>query len=186
MNPAIPPRKEATLKKRQTAWWIAVATAAALAIGGCGYRFQAEAKLPGGAQTVFVSMFENRTNEPALETTVTNAVVFEFTKRSRTALVGSESQADLVMRGVIRSVELRTVASRNRDGAGERSVTLTLDVRLVEPGGKEVWSATGLSDSQAFVVGDDKILTEQRQRATLGVVATRIAERIYNRFTDNF
>jgi hypothetical protein len=56
----------------------------------------------------------------------------------------------------------------------------------VQPGGKEVWSAIGLSDSEAYVVGNDKILTDQRQRATLGIVATRIAERIYNRFTDNF
>ena len=94
MNPAIRPRKDVTLKKRQAAWWIAVATAAALAISGCGYRFQGEAKLPAGAQTVFVSMFENRTNEPALETIVTNAVVFEFIKRSRTAVVGDASEAD--------------------------------------------------------------------------------------------
>lgn len=176
---------KASLKGLHAALWVACVAAALIAVA-CGYRFQGEAKLPGGAQTVFVHMFENRTSEPALETTVTNAVVFEFTKRSRTAIVGDEAQADLIMRGVIRSVELRTVATRNKDGAGERSVKLTLDVRLVQPGGKEVWSAIGLSDSEAYVVGNDKILTDQRQRATLGIVATRIAERIYNRFTDNF
>jgi len=186
MKPAVRPPKGAAFKKVKAAWGVAVAAAVLLAAAGCGYRFQGEAKLPGGAQTVFVNMFENRTNEPALGTTVTNAVIFEFTKRSRTAIVGDAAQADLVMRGVIRSVELRSVATRNRDNAGERSVTLTLDVQLVEPAGKVVWSATGLSDSEAYVVGTDKILTEQRQRATLGLVATRIAERIYNRFTDNF
>lgn len=185
MTPLIRRQENARLKGLHAALRIACVAAALLAVA-CGYRFQGEAKLPGGAQTVFVNMFENRTNEPALETTVTNAVVFEFTKRSRTAIVGDEAQADLAMRGVIRSVELRTVASRNREGAGERSVTLTLDVRLVDPGGKEVWSAIGLSDSEAFVVGNDKILTDERQRATLGIVATRIAEKIYNRFTDNF
>jgi outer membrane lipopolysaccharide assembly protein LptE/RlpB len=170
---------------RRTALWIACA-AAALVAAACGYRFQGEAKLPGGAQTVFVDMFENRTNDPNLETVVTNAVVFEFTKRSRTAIVGDASQADLLMKGIIRSVESRTVASRNKDAAGERNVTLTLDVRLLDPGGKVVWSAVGLSDGDAYVVTNDKILNDEKQQATLAIVATRIAEKIYNRFTDNF
>lgn len=185
MTPLIRRQGNAPLKGLHAALWIACAAAALLA-GACGYRFQGEAKLPRGAQTVFVDMFENRTNVPNLETVVTNAVTFEFTKRSRTAIVSDASQADLVMRGVIRSVELQTVTSRNRDAGGERNVKLTLDVRLVDPGGKVAWSASGLSDGDAYVVTNDKMLNDEKQQATLGLVATRIAEKIYNRFTDNF
>jgi outer membrane lipopolysaccharide assembly protein LptE/RlpB len=185
MTPLIRRQGKAASHGRRAAPWIVCAAAALLAVA-CGYRFQGEAKLPAGAQTLFVDMFENRTNQANLETVVTNAVVFEFIKRSRTAVVGDASEADLVMRGVIRSVELKSVSSRNKDAAGERNVKLTLDVKLVQPGGRVVWSANGLSDGDAYVVSNDAILNSEKQQATLGIVATRIAEKIYNRFTDDF
>jgi outer membrane lipopolysaccharide assembly protein LptE/RlpB len=159
---------------------------AVLASTACGYRFQQQARLPGGAQRLYVDIFENRTNQAGLETTVTNAVVFEFIKRGETDIVKEPSQAELVMKGIIRSVETRTVATRNKDAAGERQVTLTLDVRLVRPDGQTAWSANGLTDGEAYVVTSDKFLNDDKQRATLALAATRIAERIYNRFTDDF
>lgn len=153
---------------------------------GCGYRFQGKAQLPGGAQTLFVDIFENRTNQLGLETTVTNAVVYEFIKRGKQSMVSDREAADLVMKGVIRSVELSTAVARYRDQGGARTVSLTLDVQLVAPDGKVAWSAVGLTDSDTYVVSEDKFLSQDKQRATLAIVATRIAERIYNRFTDNF
>lgn len=159
---------------------------AAITSVACGYHFQQAARLPGGAQRLYVDIFENRTNQAGLETTVTNAVVFEFVKRGETDMVKEPSQADLIMKGVIRSVQVSTAATRSNSGAGERSVAITLDVRLVQQDGNVVWSANGLSDSDAYVVGVDKFVNDDKQRATLGLVSTRIAERIYNRFTDNF
>lgn len=163
--------------------WLVLAAITSVA---CGYHFQQAARLPGGAQRLYVDIFENRTNQAGLETTVTNAVVFEFVKRGETDMVKEPSQAELIMKGVIRSVEIRTAATRNKDAAGERQVTITLDVRLVQQDGNVVWSASGLTDGDAYVVGADKFLNDDKQRATLGLVSTRIAERIYNRFTDNF
>ena len=159
---------------------------AAITSVACGYRFQQAARLPGGAQRLYVDIFENRTNQAGLETTVTNAVVFEFVKRGETDMVKEASQADLIMKGVIRAVEVSTAATRGKDAAGERLVTITLDVRLVQQDGNVIWSANGVKDSDAYVVGADKFLNDDKQRATLGLVSTRIAERIYNRFTDNF
>jgi outer membrane lipopolysaccharide assembly protein LptE/RlpB len=152
----------------------------------CGYHFQGKAQLPGGAQFLFVDIFENRTSQFGLETTVTNAVVFEFTKRSKKSLVSDRESADLIMKGIIRSVELNTDVARYRDSAGARGVSLTLDVQMVTPDGKVAWSAVGLTDSDSYVVSQDKFISQDKQRATLAVVATRIAEKIYNRFTDNF
>lgn len=153
---------------------------------GCGYRFQGKAQLPGGAQSLFVDIFENRTNQLGLETTVTNAMVYEFIKRGKQSMVSDRESADLIMKGVIRSVEVSTDVARYRDSAGARGVSLTLDVQLVTPAGKVEWSAVGLTDSESYVVPADKFLSQDKQRATLAIVATRIAEKIYNRFTDNF
>ena len=153
---------------------------------GCGYRFQGKAQLPGGAQYLYVDIFENRTNQIGLESTVTNAVVFEFTKRSKQAMVSDRGSADIIMKGIIRSVELTTAVASYRQSGGARGVSLTLDVQMVTPDGKVAWSAVGLTDSDTYVVSEDKFLSQDKQRATLAVVATRIAEKIYNRFTDNF
>jgi len=186
MVPSIRPNARSTLKGRRETLWLASAAFMVLCTVACGYRFQGDAKLPAGAQTLWVDVFENRTNVAGLEAIVTNGMVFEFTKRSRIILVSDASPADLVMRGVIRSVELKTVASRNKDAAGARRVTLTLDVRLVQPSGKVVWSANGLSDSEVYVVSNDKIFNEEKTQVALGIVASRIAEKIFNRFTDDF
>jgi outer membrane lipopolysaccharide assembly protein LptE/RlpB len=172
--------------ERRTLLWLAGALGLVLCSAACGYRFQPEAQLPAGAQTLRIELFENRTNIAGLEAIVANGLVFKFTKFSRIALVSDDSSADLVLRGSIRSVELKTVAARNKDAAGERSVTLTLDVRLVQPGGKTVWSANGMADSEVYVVSNDKIFNDEKERATLGILAGRIAEAIFNRFTDEF
>jgi outer membrane lipopolysaccharide assembly protein LptE/RlpB len=183
-------REHAAAPARQAASRLARLLLIAILCGGgavaCGYHFQGKAQLPGGAQFLYVDIFENRTNQPGLETTVTNAVVFEFIKRSKQSMVSDRESADLIMKGVIRSVELSTDVARYRDSAGARGVSLTLDVQLVTPAGKVEWSAVGLTDTESYTVPADKFLSQDKQRATLGIVATRIAEKIYNRFTDNF
>jgi len=49
-----------------------------------------------------------------------------------------------------------------------------------------VWEAKGLSDNDAYPVTDDKFQNDFRERRAAAAVATRIAERIFNRFTDDF
>lgn len=155
-------------------------------LASCGYRFQGPAKLPGEARTLYVETFQNRTNQDGLETLVTNAIVAEFTKRSDALVAADPAAADLVMRGVVRSMDSQTISSRRKDAAGERRVTIRLDAQLVDPDGRVVWEAKGLADNDAYPVTDDKFQNEQRERRTARAAATRIAERIFNRFTDDF
>jgi len=164
----------------------AAAIVAAATLMACGYRFQGRVQLPGDAQTIFVETFQNRTNQDGLEVLVTNAFVFEFTKRNETMLAAGPAAADLTMRGVIRSLDTQTISSRRRDAAGERRVTLRLDVQLVQADGRVVWEAKELSDNYTYPVTDDKFENEQRERRMAAMAATRIAERIFNRFTDDF
>lgn len=164
----------------------ALIIAAAAVVIACGYRFQGPAQLPGKARNLYVENFQNRTNQEGLEVLVTNAVVFEFTQRDETLIAADPSTADLLMRGVIRSLDSQTISSRRKDAAGERRLTLSLDVQLVKADGRVVWEAKGLSDNDAYPVTDDKFQNDQRERRTTAAVATRIAERIFNRFTDDF
>ena len=152
----------------------------------CGYHFQTAGVIPAGLEPIFIEVFENRTNQAGLETTVTNAVVFEFVKRNEAALARNAADASVVMKGVIRSVELQTISTRGRDVAGERQVTMRIDVQLVAADGKVRWAAKNLSDNEAYPVSNDKFLNDERQRAALGLVSMRIAERVYDRLIDNF
>jgi len=152
----------------------------------CGYHFQTAGVIPAGLEPIFVEVFENRTNQAGLESTVTNAIVFEFVKRNETALARNAADASVVMKGVIRSVELQTISTRGRDVAGERQVTMRIDVQLVAADGKVKWAAKNLSGQEAYSVSNDKFLNDTRQRAALGLVSTRVAERLYDRLVDNF
>jgi outer membrane lipopolysaccharide assembly protein LptE/RlpB len=159
----------------------------ALLLGAsCGYRFQSAGKIPEGLEPIFIDVFENRTSESGLEATVTNAVVIEFTRRNRSALAANAAAASVVMKGVIRSVDLQAISTRGRDVTGERRVSLNVDVQLVTPGGKVAWSVKNLTDNEGFPVSNDKFANDERQRAALFLVASRIAERIYSRLTDEF
>jgi outer membrane lipopolysaccharide assembly protein LptE/RlpB len=157
-----------------------------LGMVACGYHFQTTGVIPAGLEPIFIEVFENRTNQAGLETTVTNAIAFEFVKRNEAALAHNAADASVVMKGVIRSVELQTISTRGRDVAGERQVTMRIDVQLVAPDGKVKWAAKNLSDNEAYPVSNDKFLNDERQRAALGLVSTRIAERVYDRLIDNF
>jgi outer membrane lipopolysaccharide assembly protein LptE/RlpB len=152
----------------------------------CAYQFQGAGTLPNGIERIYIEKFENRTSETALDALVTSAVVFEFTKRNKSALASSPEEADAVLKGVIQSVTTQTVSTRGKDAAGERRVTIHLDLRLVQKDGKVAWAAKGVTDNDTFTVSDDKFLNERRERAALAAVASRIAEKVYNRFTDDF
>jgi outer membrane lipopolysaccharide assembly protein LptE/RlpB len=152
----------------------------------CGYHFQTAGVIPAGLEPIFIEVFDNRTNQAGLETTVTNAIAFEFVKRNEAALTKNLTDASVVMKGVIRSVELQTISTRGRDVAGERQVTMRIDIQLVTADGKVKWAAKNLSGQEAYPVSNDKFLNDERQRAALGLVSTRIAERVYDRLIDNF
>jgi len=163
-----------------------VILAAVVMVMACGYRLQGPAQLPGHARSLYLETFQNRTNQGGLEVLVANAIVLEFTQRGETLFAADPSTSDLLMRGVIRSLDSQTVSSRGKDAAGERRVTMRLDVQLAKADGRVVWEAKGLSDNDTYPVTDDKFENEQRERRTVQTVAARIAERIFNRFTDDF
>jgi outer membrane lipopolysaccharide assembly protein LptE/RlpB len=152
----------------------------------CGYHFQTAGVIPAGLEPIFVEVFQNRTNQAGLETTVTNAIAFEFVKRNDASLTHSAADASVIMKGIIQSVELQTISTRGRDVAGERQVTMRIDVQLVAADGKVKWAAKNLSGQESYAVSNDKFLNDERQRAALGLVSTRVAERVYDRLVDNF
>lgn len=140
--------------------------------------------LPGGARAVRVELFENRTGEAGLEAIVTQAFAFELSRRGRSS--GRDSGNDaLLLKGVIRSVEVRSVSSARRGSGGERQATLTVDLQLFGEKGV-VWSAEKISASEIYVIDTEKLFEEDRRRAAFSIAARRLAETLVNRLSDDF
>lgn len=102
-----------------------------LALGGCGYQFVGESSLlPKDARTVYVEPFLNRSRDVGIEKELTTALRSEFYQRGQLKVVDSLDQADVVLSGVIRSLN-SSVSSVNRENEVlQYESTLVLDVTL--------------------------------------------------------
>jgi outer membrane lipopolysaccharide assembly protein LptE/RlpB len=111
--------------------WALLETAGILALGGCGYQFVGESSLlPKDARTVYVESFVNRSRDVGIEKELTTALRSEFYQRGQLKVVDSLDQADVVLSGVIRSLD-STVSSVNRENEVlQYESVLVLDVAL--------------------------------------------------------
>jgi outer membrane lipopolysaccharide assembly protein LptE/RlpB len=183
LNSLIPPRRR---QPRLHAKLIAVVVLA-LALGSaCGYQFAGRGDLPAGVQHVFIELLQNRTSETGIETTLTGDLIYEFTRSRRGALARDRASADSVLEGEIQSLKFNTISRRGRYTSRERKVTVTIDMRLIGPEGEVLWQEKGIAESEAYDVVEDKLATEQNRRQAIADLSERIAERVFNRLTDEF
>ena len=152
----------------------------------CGYRFAGEVGFPGDSDRLFVKVLENRTQETGVESIVTAALLSELTLRKTDGLASGIDDADVVLSGEIEEVAIRTISTRNKDTAGERRVTVTIDLNLKKQDGSVVWAANGLTDDEGYIVFADKERTDQNRRDAIRVLSQRIAEKVVNRMSDDF
>jgi len=152
----------------------------------CGYRFARQEGFPGGTHRLFVNVFQNRTQETGVESIVTAALLSELTLRKTDELVSSMDHADVVLSGVVEEVTIGTIATRKKDTASERRVTVTLNVKLTRQEGGVVWAAKKFSDNQGYQVDDNPEQTDQNRRDAIRLLSQRIAEKVVNRLSDNF
>jgi outer membrane lipopolysaccharide assembly protein LptE/RlpB len=152
----------------------------------CGYRFSGSGVFPQSVEKIFIEVFENRTTQTGVERTVTNQLVFEFTRQREASLAGSADEADAVLKGVIASIRTETISRIGTELANEREVVMTVEVKLVKNDGAVIWAAKGLQDRETFDVSDSKIETDRSENQAIARLSERMSERIFNRLTDDF
>ena len=156
-------------------------------VSACGYRFAGQGGFPKGVEQIYIETFENQTSKTGIERVVTNQIVFEFTRQREKSLASSTESADAVLKGVIKKIRTQTISRVGTELASEREVIMTIDVKLVQQGKKEViWAAKGITDRQAYDVSDNKLETDQNESVALGRLSERISERIFGRLTNDF
>ena len=152
----------------------------------CGYRFKGESGFPGDSDRLFVKVFENRTQETGIENIFTAALLSELTLRKTDGLASGIDHADVVLSGVVEEVAIKTISTRDKDTAGERRVTVKVDLELKKQDGSVVWAANGLTDDEGYPVDADKEHTDENRRNAIWVLSQRIAEKVVNRMSDDF
>lgn len=157
-----------------------------LLIISCGYHFGEQGGFPGDTERLFVKVLENRTQETGVENIVTAALLSELTLRKTNNLASGLGSADVVLSGVVDEVAIRTIATRTRDTAGERRVTVTVALKLTKQNGNVVWSTQSLSDNEGYSIVADNERTDQNRRDAIRVLSRRMAEKVVNRLSDDF
>ncbi|MFP3998712.1 MAG: LPS assembly lipoprotein LptE [Desulfobacterales bacterium] len=154
-------------------------------LAACGYRFSGAGELPGNFEKLAVETFKNRTGETGIESIITNDIIYEFTRTAK-ASIGGRKEADAVLTGVIKSAQSSTISHISSHTTGERRITVTVDVKLLDASGDVLWTANDISASEEYNAQGDKLATEQSKKSAIAKLSSRLAERIYYRMTDNF
>ena len=151
------------------------------AVVGCGYQFVGESSLlPADARTVYVETFVNRSREIGIDKELTTALRGEFYRRQQLKVVDYSEQADVIVSGVIRSLE-NTVGSVNRDDEVlQYEAVLTLDITLRRRQPNEIlWRGQGLRLTEVYAGSRAAVVTTSSEfrTGTLNTLDVR-------RFTD--
>jgi outer membrane lipopolysaccharide assembly protein LptE/RlpB len=185
---------------------------ALLATTHCGYHFPGEGSLPGGATTIHVAKFENRTRDAGLENYLLEAIQTEVARRGQFSLQPQRSDAQLTLEGAILSIEKRPVAFSSSDEALQYQTYVTVSAVLRDTrNNKAVWrisqlregesygatSSTVVTDSPTFLSGStlnpkdiaqlsDVQLSESQERDALDRVFQNTSRDLYNAMVENF
>jgi outer membrane lipopolysaccharide assembly protein LptE/RlpB len=165
--------------------WAALMTVAALALAtGCGYSFKGN--LPGHVKSVAVPTFKNKTQQPAVESTITAAVINAFVTSGKLKVV-SLDEADSILEGEVTGYNVVSVAVDNRINVRQYRlvVTMNLQFRDVREGGM-LFRQEGLQEQADFSVPFEVAGTINREEGAARAAAVDIGRKVVNLVVDRF
>ncbi len=151
----------------------------------CGYSFRGSGNFPEGIKSLFIKILKNRTSETGAENIFTNDLIYEVTSHGNVVLAG-EGSADGILSGVIKSMRIDAISHRDTYSSLERRVIISIDLKLTDQTGRVIWSAKDISANKDYIVSSDKQITEKHRREAIITLSKKLAEKVYNRLTDNF
>ena len=164
----------------------AVALMVVWIVTGCGYHLKgAGLEPPEGVKSIAIPVLENQTAESGIETLFTGDLIYEFT-RSKVVEIVDEPEADAVLKGSIRSLDVDTVAHTTAYFSDIQRVRVRLDLQLKGADGRVLWSVRGISDNEPFQVSGDRRATDRNKRDAIALISERLAEKVHTRILEDF
>ena len=168
-------------------WRQSLIIAAALLLAACGYHFSGSGKFPGGVTRIFIDMLQNRSSDTGVESTFTNDLIYEFTRKREASVAADRAVADAILTGTIVSLSVDDISRASISTALERQVTGILNLRLISKDGSVLWASGNIVERKSYMVVDgNKTATEQNKSDAIAELSRRLAEAAFNRLTDNF
>ena len=152
-------------------------------IAGCGYHFNEVSESLDGIRKIYVGNFPNRTDEAYVENYFRNAMIDQFIRGNLFRVVGSEAEADAVVRGTIQRIRTTHVAYEEADLAAEER--LSLSVRIVfedRETGRAIWEDREFTGTEDYLVVND---LESKKKALIKLSGD-MAERAYRIMISGF
>lgn len=171
----------------------------------CAYNWgHGSRALPNGYKSVFVEIFDNRTQEVGVEIDFTNALIKEI-ERSGFAVVTDKSSAELILSGTILSVTYTGSASSTGSDAFPDNPTASLFKNYVframtslkarrSSDDKVIWStnvdgSTSYQSSnltQAGLRASNPLYNQSSRKQTAKLVAKDMMTEAFDRLTETF
>ena len=156
----------------------------AVLAGGCGYTVRGT--LPAHIHSVAVPIFRNRTQEPAIESLITRAVVEAFSTNGRLRVVGTE-QADAILDGEITSYTIASIAFDKDANVRLYRLVVTVNLRLRDLRQNAVlFQQDNVREQADFRVQDAVSQTISREETAVRVAATDIGRAIVSLTVSRF
>jgi len=154
---------------------------------GCGYQLEERsASLPDWIQSIYVTPWENRSNELLLGAWITEELRQEFLRGSGLALAPKD-EADVILEGEVIEVRTSGLSYVRYDQTVERRIVAECKVRLLDPKSKKVlWQTANIVREESFLVGTDVMKTEGLKNEALKKLSRDVAELVYHRITGIF
>jgi hypothetical protein len=136
-----------------------------LGLANCGYNFPGEGRtLPGGATSIYIAKFDNRTRDAGLENYLLESLQAEVSRRGQFALTKERSGAQLALEGTILSLETRPVAFSSNDEAVGYQTFITISAALKDTkSGNVAWRISALRESDSYGAVANTVVTDSPQ-----------------------
>ena len=130
-------------------------------IAGCGYQFAGDGSLlPKDAKTIYVEPFVNRSRDVGIEKELTSALRGEFYRRRQLVVVDQSELADLILSGVVRSLDSSVASVNRQDEVLQYESRLNLDVTLRRREPNEVlWRGQGIQLNEIYAGSRAAVVT---------------------------
>lgn len=151
-----------------------------MGLPACGYHFVGRnGQAPGNIQSIAVSVLENKTTIVGIETIFTNALLDEFIRTERLAVMPAGA-ADAILSGAITHITTGAVSHQEAQKTLETQVTITLSLALKRRGtGEVLWQNQSLSYYDAYLETGVPLATSENRRLAIAYIAQYLAEKVY-------
>ena len=144
---------------------------ALLTFSGCGYHFSGKGEaFPKDVNSIYVATFVNTSKSVGLEKEISSALRSEFRRRGRIRPVNQLDQADAILSGVVRSLDINVVSVNASDEVLQYQAVLVVDMTLRRRSPNELlWRTEGSYIKETYVGARGAVVTTSSafQRRTL-------------------